>query len=284
MKETIVSLDEDSLKKLYCVFGLTAREIGNLVGLTESTILLRLKKVNLTPGCRAVRDTVVEIEYTGQRFDAKNLLTKEALNDLVKKGMSDKEIGSLFNMTGEGVAYRRKQWSLSSAKDNYNSRRLLEAASKESIEADYYSMTVDEFSEKYAVSKIVWIPYIDSLGIARKKDKRISEYPVLTPEQTRLIIGGMLGDGGITNDGRYYEFHAKKQENYLRKKHRILAPYSTSITPQDDGSGFRFDTISHPVFHEFRKLFYKEGVKGKFIPVDFIVNASAFEFTPLTAT
>jgi hypothetical protein len=272
MKEIIMSFGEDSLKRLYCVFGLTAREIGNLVGLTESAILLRLKKINLTPGNRAVRDTGVEIEYTGQRFDVKNLLTKEALDEFIKKGMSDKEIGSLFNMTGEGVAYRRKQWGLSSAKNNYNPRRLLEAASKEAIEADYYSMTVDEFSNKYAVSKIVWIPYIDSIGITRKKDKRINEYPALTPEQTRLIIGGMLGDGGVTNDGRYYEFHAKKQENYLRKKHKILVPYSTPITEQDDGSGFRFDTISHPIFHEFRKLFYREGIKGKLIPVDFIIK------------
>ena len=40
-------------------------------------------------------------------------LTKDVLNKLYAEGLSDKEIGNRYSMTGEGVAYRRKKYGIS---------------------------------------------------------------------------------------------------------------------------------------------------------------------------
>jgi hypothetical protein len=78
-------------------------------------------------------------------------------------------------------------------------------------------LTSKEFSDKYCVSKTVWLPFLRSIGIEAKAEKRIKSYPQITIEQRRWILGGLLGDGGVSRDLRYYESHALKQELYLRK-------------------------------------------------------------------
>jgi len=204
---------------------------------------------------------------------SKKDLTKNVLCQLYSEGLSDAAIGDMFGMTGEGVAYRRKKYGIVLENKNTDikkAKKKLESASRDELFADYYNFTVDQFSQKYGVSKTVWKPYLKSLGVEDKNTKRINSYPPLTLEQKRWIVGGMLGDGGISKDFKYYEFHSFKQEKYLRRKHLILRPYSKEVKPSSDGTGLTVSTVSHPVFKEFREAFYKDGVLGKNIPVEFI--------------
>lgn len=200
-------------------------------------------------------------------------IEKEKLIELCQRGMSDQAIGDLYGMTGEGIAYCRKKYGISVEDKNTAisiAKNLLVSHNKEELSEDYYTLTTEEFSKKYKLSKTVWLPYLRSIGIEDKYTNRINSYPELTPEQLHLVIGGMLGDGGIAESGRYYEFHAYKQEGYLRKKHKILYPYSCDVHPEKDGTGLSFRTITHPCFDTLRNLFYEKGLSGKLIPLDYI--------------
>jgi len=199
-------------------------------------------------------------------------MTEETLKILCTEGLSDKAIGLKCGMTGEGVAYRRKKYGITQeskhlvTKENIYS---LKSLSKSYLQEEYYSLTTGEFSEKYGVSKTVWLPYLRSLGIVSKETKRTESYPTLTDEQRRWIIGSLLGDGGISKALTYYESHCASQEKYLRHKADILKPYTSRVVPVEKNC-FRFNTISHPIFKEFRDNFYNPSSKGKHIPVDYI--------------
>lgn len=173
-------------------------------------------------------------------------------------------------MTGEGVAYRRKKWGIKSSLERRNPRILLEAADLEKLEKDYLSLSQEAFSAKYRVSKTIWRPYLKELGVISKAEQRISSYPNLTAAQKSLIVGSLLGDGSVSQGNRFCEFHSRKQKLYLEEKARILAPYSTRLTPSTDEKGYILRTICHPCFEVFYNAFYTPGKEGKGIPLALI--------------
>ena len=204
--------------------------------------------------------------------DARKPLTENELRSLYEKGLTDLAIGGMFGMTGEGIAYRRKKLGLVAGEKNTPFRmakKFLLGVPVEKLGEDYYSLTSEGFSSKYGLSKTTWLPYIRSVGILSKNLKRINGFPPLTLGQKRLIIAGMLGDGGIMQ-GRYYEFHSDKQHQYLLFKKKFLEPYSKEVKKVPDG--YRFETVCHPVFKEYQDIFYSKGIKGKLIPLDAITE------------
>jgi hypothetical protein len=275
MQYTFNSINKETLLKLYTEFGIRAREIGSIVGVSEDAILKRLKQYEIPTNSREKDRLSVEILYTGKRKDKKKELSEQELYRLCKLGYTDEAIGSLYNMTGEGIAYRRKKNGIFLSiknNDTKNNIDLLKDTSKEILEDDYYNSTQKEFSNKYSISKTVWRPHLKKLGIKNKELYRIENYPPFNKEQRNLIIGSLLGDGSVSQGSRYYESHSIKQRFYLLKKHRILEPYSNELFSCDEGSGLRFNTIFHPNFLEFYNIFYEKGIEGKLIPVDFIKN------------
>lgn len=198
-----------------------------------------------------------------------NNLTKELLIDLVNKDHSDLSIGKMFDMTGEGVAYRRKKWGILPAQNNRRYLEKIKNSSKEQLCQDYLNMTQEEFSKYYGISKTLWLPYLRQLGIKSKAQYRLEQYPPLNIDQKRLIIGGLLGDGSVSQGNYYYESHCKRQLLYLQKKSKILEPFSLPINYNNPEQPF-FKTVRHPVFEEFYKVFYSSDHDGKMIPVDFI--------------
>lgn len=200
-------------------------------------------------------------------------LTDEVLTSLFEGGLSDSKIGAMFDLTGEGVAYRRKKLGLLASEKHTEHRTYIEKFKKtpaDILSTDYYSLTQKEFSSKYCLSKTVWLPHLRSLGVLSKHEKRLNSFPPLTLDQRRLIVASLLGDGGITEDGCYYEFHSDKQLQYLTLKERLLRPYSKGV--KQVSNGYEFETISHPVFREFRSLFYSSDFKGKLIPLEAITE------------
>jgi hypothetical protein len=268
MQYTIEELNMESIKRLYCDFGFTAKAIGGIFGVSEDAIFKRMKTYGITSDSRGAYNSKITVVYEGIRKDLKNKLTDDILRTLHAEGKTDSNIGKLFKMSGEGVAYRRKKLNLGiSIKVNDIQKERVIQTPKEVLEKDYYELTQEEFSSKYGVSKTTWRPIIQDKGILLKTQK---QSPPLTHNQIVLIIGGLLGDGGIDSSPRYYESHSLKQEQYLRLKHKLLEPYSTNCYPCDNGTGLRFATIQSEHFSKFRESFYKEGVEGKLIPIDLI--------------
>ena len=258
----------DIIRELYTLYGYTAKDIGNLVGLTESAILLRLKGLNIRSFERGVKDPSIKIIYTGKMFNLKSILTEDVIKVLIDEGHTDRQIGEMFGITGEGVAYKRKKFGIPSLKERHANQHKLLNTSKEILTEEYYKFTQEQFSELYGVSKTTWRAHLKNLGIPTKKEIKESNYPKLTEEQIRLIIAGLLGDGSVSQGNYYYESHSTKQLLYLKKKANILKPYSLPLVDIDTEP--RLKTVRHSNFNIFYDLFYKDGVKGKHIPVDFI--------------
>ncbi|MBD3261454.1 MAG: hypothetical protein GF334_07200 [Candidatus Altiarchaeales archaeon] len=204
---------------------------------------------------------------------SKDQLTDEALTALCCAGKSDRDIGRLYGMTGEGVAYRRKKIGIKRSDKQTKLKRAVDVLwniPTKDLESDYYSMTVSEFSKKYGVSKTVWLPIVRKRGLVSKSENNSKYYPEFTPSQKSLIIGSLLGDGGIEEGGRYFESHSKKQEQYLLYKKKVLEPYSSHVYPCDNNTGLRFYTVFHQNFIKYREVFYQDGLPGKAIPLEFI--------------
>ncbi len=98
----------------------------------------------------------------------------------------------------------------------------------------------------------------------------------LTPEQDQVVAGSLLGDGYINGhanraDPGYHLVigHGYKQRAYLEWKKAKLAPFITrdepdvrTQLPESHSPGamfYLYRTISHPVFAEYKRLFYPEG-------------------------
>lgn len=199
-------------------------------------------------------------------------LTREKLLEYYHQGFSDSYIGSLYKMTGEGIAYIRKKCGISLEEKpgigKYKS--VLYSTEKDLLSHDYYTMTQEMFSKKYNVSKTIWRPILKSRGIIPKTKYKRNSYPLLSDKQKTLIIGSLLGDGGISKDGYFYESHSLKQRQYLYKKHEILRPFSKKIYPVDNNTGLRFKTAHHNIFREFYRYFYRNNCSAKQIPLGFI--------------
>jgi len=269
VKIEVKESNRETLELLYSRYKIRAKEIGSIFGVSESAILLKLKKFEIPKLSRCDKRSDVVVVNTG-KVKRSQELTPKLLRDLCSKGMSDKDIGNLYGMTGEGVAYKRNKEGIAVSDKNkmeFLVRKAFEGTPKGVLEEDYLSLTTEEMSDKYKVSKTVWLPHIRSLGIKSKEVSRIESYPDATDEQLQILIGSMLGDGGIKN-GRYREYHSSKQKEYLKFKRDKLRPFSIGIHP--DGPGWSFRTATLPLFKSLESLFYKEGVRGKYIPVDYI--------------
>ena len=239
----------------------------------KNAVLKRIKLYGIPTIARDKEKQVVDVLYTGKKKDKRKTLTDDELLRLCKIGYTDAAIGDMFNMTGEGIAYRRKKLGIDlSIKFNETKENIsrLKETPKEVLTYDYYNLNQEDFSNKYGVSKIVWRPHLKSLDIKGKEINRIESYPLFNNSQIALIIGGLLGDGSVSGGNRYYESHSNKQRLYLFKKFQILEPYSSEIHPCDEDTGLRFTTICHPNFNEFYNAFYEKGLEGKLIPIDFI--------------
>jgi len=113
---------------------------------------------------------------------------------------------------------------------------------------------------------------INRKGLNSNKHKEIT----ITNELNNLIIGSMLGDGHITKEKNYNSklslAHSIKQESYLKYKFNILKKYELvnkfckyKIHNNRYKNGFieevRFKSKAHPIFSNYRDIFYKNNVK-----------------------
>jgi len=273
MQYTFEVINKESLLKLYSEFGFRAKEIGSIVGVSEDAILKRLQQYEIPTNLRTKEKLNIDILFIGKKKDKRKNLSDEELLRLCKEGYTDADIGQLYNLTGEGIAYRRKKIGFE-VSDKFNETdQLVEKLNNTDnsvLTYDYYNLNQEKFSEKYGVSKTLWRPILKKRGILNKSEYRIIKYPPITEEQNILIIGSLLGDGSVSEGDYFYEYHARKQEQYLRRKARILQPYTARITEDKIDDGFRLSTVHHPNFKKYCDLFYEKGVDGKLIPVEFI--------------
>jgi hypothetical protein len=103
----------------------------------------------------------------------------------------------------------------------------------------------------------------------------------LTSKQNSIIVGSLLGDGGIieTEYGHcvFRKGQAKRRKAYLDWTFDEMQPLSGSVTTHKnycEGKEFpaaRFNAKAHPIWDEFRKKWYQDGVK--IIPEDITLDS-----------
>lgn len=109
---------------------------------------------------------------------------------------------------------------------------------------------------------------------------------VLTQRQREILIGTVLGDAHLEQNGRYTRVrvdHYDKHKAYIFWLAREFSPFSLvprRIVEKDKRNGksysrWHFSTKSLPVFDEFRALFYKGRRK-------IVSSAPLFFMTPLS--
>jgi tRNA1(Val) A37 N6-methylase TrmN6 len=275
----LADLPKEKLEELYVNLLRTDSEIASIFGVTQDAVLCRRKIFGITtinPTERKnKRDLLGEIivNIEGAEKSRHKEITKEILEDLyIRQRKTDMEIGKMFNVSDVAISAKRKKLGVSTIDRNSEKHQVVKNLTNEELKNIYYSNTNEVVGLKLGVSKTVWHPEVKDRDIESKNEYRISSYPPLTEKQTRLIIGGMLGDAGITKDNSYYEGHALNQTMYLKHKHELLKPYSLDIykCTREKDTGYEFSTCAHPNFKIFRDFFYKEGIGGKIIPLEFI--------------
>ncbi len=80
----------------------------------------------------------------------------------------------------------------------------------------------------------------------------------LTEDQRQIIMGGAMGDGSLRQAGTHTAMfrvgHSPEQEDYLRWKQQMLAPFSRRVGPMGNGVGF--ETLSFPALADVRANVY----------------------------
>ncbi|MEK7178287.1 MAG: hypothetical protein AAB721_01360 [Patescibacteria group bacterium] len=105
---------------------------------------------------------------------------------------------------------------------------------------------------------------MDSLELQQKRKIKVTDL------QRSMIVGTILGDGHVLKTTMGYCLrlkHSLKQRELLKWKYDILNNIATPIKVYKDSCYFR--TVTHPVFSEYRKMFYDEN-KSKRIPSNLI--------------
>lgn len=120
------------------------------------------------------------------------------------------------------------------------------------------------------------------------KGKTVKAKFRLSNKQKFVLIGTLLGDGSLAKRGRYCRLFIKHSANqrkliewkYNVFKNIVLMPLN-SFTQEVSGKDYKFIqfvTLTHPVFSEYRKIFYRGS--RKIIPNDI----DKFFYHPLSLT
>ncbi|MDI6883294.1 MAG: hypothetical protein QMC93_02345 [Patescibacteria group bacterium] len=108
------------------------------------------------------------------------------------------------------------------------------------------------------------------------KGKTVKSRFRLSDKQKFVLIGTLLGDGSLAKRGRHYRLfikHSSNQRKFIEWKYNIfknivLMPlnYFTQEISGKEYQFIQFVTLTHPVFDEYRKIFYQDS--RKIIPTE----------------
>jgi len=170
------------------------------------------------------------------------------------------------------------------------------------LKGKYNHITKEDFEELYhtgnkldKIAKHFHVPREDLtflrefLGIKRKGatfQKRLKNEILLTEDQKSVIIGSILGDGSVSQNGYFSEKHGLQQEEYLRWKAKMLSSIIkpsniTKDTIRDKKRDTTYNYIAirskvHTFLHEMRSLFYVDNVKVIPVNISELITPLAF--------
>ena len=157
--------------------------------------------------------------------------------------------------------------------------RKLKKPSKEELERLYLEQrcSKQQIANTLGAHKQTVIAWTHEYGIGNiAKFERHGLPDSLTSVEEQVVVGALLGDGGVYSDSRHAHFktaQCRAHHGYVRWLHNHLqqwvAKSGIQFVTRDTTVGgrpyvqhiVRFETVRHPVFDAYRKMFYPEGVK-----------------------
>lgn len=266
----ITEYNDEIIRVLHERYHLRPREIGSYFGKEESSVRLRIKAMGLALLPRDVKRADVQIvcKYVPKK-KAQDMETQ--IVALIGMGWDDKKIATHLGIEYHRVSYFRKFKLQVGSSYNQMSEEgeRVRSVPLEDLKRDYFSLSKADLGAKYSLAPETIRKYLREANIESKRKHLRGEVVPLTRDQVTLVMGSMLGDAGIS-DGRYREFHCFRQRPYLASKHAVLVPHARPIRVENAGCSFQ--TFKHPALQAIEKEFYKEGVRGKHIPVQLLVE------------
>lgn len=207
-------------------------------------------------------------------------VTKEEIEELyLRQNKTDAEIGTLLGVSDAAVSWFRRRNSIATRSQlervtlghegpSFKDLTPIELASI------YSSMGLRSIAKLYGVSKPTVAAKCRQFGIRMiSKSERFTSNEELTDAQKEVIIGSLLGDGHLSENGHFKVTHYQEQLGYLLRTHKELAPHSLPIFYEekelDTGTlafAFGYRTVQHEWLRVLRPIFYPSG--EKVFPVD----------------
>ena len=230
--------------------------------------------------------------------DPYSFLTKELLvEEYIKNGLSDGEIARKYNIGSKVTVWNRRKYfniaNKSPSKSNQNARKnrkiniSLEDAKKFREEGKTYF----EIADILGCSRIVVARRFEELGLTKKQiqaQNKLRWNTELTEFQLRFVLGDLLGDGSINQQGMYQCNHSWKQRDYIDYKKDILSSIispvfevlSTKIKNKDNGKEYRgcyLRTMQNKELKQIYSRFYRK--RTKIFPLKYLLGSVFDEYS-----
>ena len=201
--------------------------------------------------------------------------TKEEIENLyLLQNKTDSEIGSLIGVSDAAVSWFRKRNGIATRSQLERVTIGHQGPSFKNITpielATIYASTgLRGIAKLYGVSKPTVAAKCHKFGIRMlSKSERSTSSEELTDAQKEVIIGSLLGDGYLSENGHFKVTHYQEQLGYLLHTHKELAPHSLPVfyeeKEMDTGTlafAFGYRTAQHEWLRVLRSIFYPNGEK-----------------------
>lgn len=226
----------------------------------------------------------IDDEYS---FLTKELLTKE----YVENKLTDKQIAEKYNIKSKTTVWRRRKFlGIQNACQNKSNRhasinRKFDINKDEAIFELNNGLTYVEIAQKMGCSRMVAYRRLKELGLIEDQHKSMNKtrwHEALNDNQTKFLLGCLLGDGNITPAGMFQCNHSNKQLDYIKYKKDVLASllapnfeliFNTIKNHQNGKTyyGYYLRTMSNENLKEMYARFYINRVK--IFPYDYLINS-----------
>lgn len=160
-------------------------------------------------------------------------LTKELLEkEYIENQLTDQKIADKYNIGSKvTVWHRRKFFNIANSCQNKSNQNALKnrkfiVSKEDALRWQQEGKTYDEMAKMVGCSRMVLYRRIKELGVVtecKEEMKKLKWHETLSDDQTKFLLGDLLGDGNITSWGMYQCNHSWKQKAYIEYKKDVLS-------------------------------------------------------------
>jgi len=166
----------------------------------------------------------IDDEYS---FLTEDLLKKEYLENK----LTDKQIAKKYNVKSKVTIWRRRKFFnienrfVNKVNKNAVANRKFSISHDDAAKWLTQGLTYVEIAEKIGCGRMVAYRRMKEMGLIddqKQNIRKLKWHEVLTENQTKFILGCLLGDGNITHRGMFQCSHSHKQLDYIIYKKEIF--------------------------------------------------------------